>query len=128
LGPTSSQSYLYSCFHALVSLVYIAIMNAMPCSSYKRINHPRKKTSILAFLAGLSNNPVPLLKGLPPIPRGLPPTPDANFLPVNADELLGRGWIGEEYVPNDEAVDAPNCCGAGEGVPNETERGDSCLD
>ena len=67
-------------------------MNAMPCSSHKSINHPRKKTSILAFLdAGLSNTPVPLLRGLPPIPRGLPPTPDANFLPVNPDELLGRG-------------------------------------
>ena len=25
-------------------------------------------------------------------------------------------------------VDAPNCFCAGEGVPNETDRGDSCLD
>jgi len=55
-------------------------------------DHPRKNTSILAFReVGLSNPPVPLPNGLPPSPSGLPPTPEANFLPANPDELLGRG-------------------------------------
>jgi hypothetical protein len=81
---------------------------------------------MLAFLdVGLSRPPEPLLKGLPPIPRGLPPTPEANFLPVRADELLGRGWIGDEYVPRDEVVDTLNCFCVGDGVPRDTDLGES---
>lgn len=71
---------------------------------------------------------MPLLSGLAPIPRGLPPTPEANFLPTRPDELLGRCWIGVENVPKDKAADVANCFCAGDGVPNETERGESCLE
>lgn len=89
-------------------------------------NYPRKKTSMLAFLdVGLSNPPEPLLKGLPPLPRGLPPTPEANFLPVRAEELLGRGWIDDEYVPRDDVVDTPNWLCVGDGVPRDTDLGES---
>jgi hypothetical protein len=89
-------------------------------------NYPWKNTSILAFLdVGLSNPPAPLLRGLPPIPRGLPPTPEVNFLPIRADELLGRGWTDDENVPRDDVVDTPNCFCVGDGVPRDTDLGES---
>jgi len=68
--------------------------------------------------------PTPLPNGLGRIPRGLPPTPVANFLPVRPDELLGRCITGEEYVPKDDVAVAPNFSWAGEGVPNDTDRGE----
>lgn len=89
-------------------------------------NHPRKNTSKLAFReVGLSNMLVPLPSGLPPIPKGLPPTPDANFLPVRLDELRGRCCNGVENVPSDDVVDAPKALWEGDGVPMDTERGES---
>ena len=98
----------------------------MPCHTHY---HPRKNTSILALReVGLSNMPVPLPSGLPPIPKGLPPTPDANFLPARLDELLGRCCKGVENVPNDEDVVAPKALCDGEGVPMDTERGESIRD
>jgi hypothetical protein len=94
-----------------------------------QIYHARKNTSILAFLElGLPNIPAPLPNGLPPMPSGLPPTPDANFLPAKPDELLGLCCTGVENVPRDDVVEDVNCLCAGEGVPNETERGDSARD
>ena len=91
----------------------------------KLSSHPRKKTSMLAFLdVGLSSNPVPLV---PRIPSGLPPTPDANFLPIRPEELLGRCWIGELYARDDVGVPL-NCLCAGDGVPTETDRGESDRD
>jgi hypothetical protein len=87
---------------------------------------------MLAFLElGLSNIPVPLPRGLPPIPRGLPPiprglppTPEANLRPDNPDELRCRGCTGVEKDPRED-VDPLRARCAGDGVPTETERGES---
>lgn len=98
-------------------------MNAMLCFLCIH-NHPRKNTSILAFLeVGLSNILEAPVNGLPPIPSGLPLTPDANLRPeLRPEELRGRCCTG---VEKEEVVVPVKARWAGDGVPRDTERGDS---